>query len=93
MRISFRASTIVLAEGPATVAWRIEGTADASGRPALRSTLEGAVPLTCQRCLEISSGRSTSGRNVLLARDERELAVLDADSNAKWCWRERRWNH
>ena len=73
----------VLGEGPATIAWRIEGTADASGRPALSIELSGSVPLTCQRCLgdfEWPVGQRT---DVLLARDDRELAALDGDSDAE----------
>lgn len=73
----------VLAEGPATIAWRIEGTVDAAGRPALAIELAGAVPLTCQRCLEDFEWPIDQRTEVLLARDERELAVLDADNSAE----------
>ena len=73
----------LLAEGPATVAWRIEGTADTWGRPALSISLDGSVPVTCQRCLDDFEWPIDQRTELLLARDERELAVLDADSNSE----------
>ncbi|HEX6138680.1 MAG TPA: YceD family protein [Casimicrobiaceae bacterium] len=73
----------VLAEGPASIAWRIEGTADASGRPALDIELKGAVALTCQRCLGELAWPIDQRTEVLLAHDEREVATLDADSSAE----------
>jgi len=73
----------VLGEGRATIAWRIEGTADASGRPALSIELSGAVPLTCQRCLGDFEWPVDQRTSVLLARDDRELAALDGDSDAE----------
>jgi uncharacterized protein len=72
-----------LAEGPAAIAWRIEGIADASGRPALSIALKGAVTLTCQRCLADFEWPIDQRTEVLLARDEREMAALDAESNAE----------
>ena len=73
----------LLAEGPATIAWRIVGTTDDAGRPALSIELIGAVPFTCQRCLADFEWPLDQRTEVLLARDERELAVLDADSSAE----------
>lgn len=70
----------LLSEGPASIEWRMEGTADASGRPALRITLKGAVTLVCQRCLADFECPIDQTSEVLLARDEAELAALDADS-------------
>ena len=71
----------LLSDGPATVAWRIEGTADPSGRPALRIALQGSVTLACQRCLADFAWPIDQATEVLLARDESELATLDADSS------------
>ena len=71
----------LLSEGPAAIAWRIEGTADASGRAALRIALKGAVTLECQRCLGDFEWPIDQATDVLLARDEAELAALDADSS------------
>jgi uncharacterized protein len=73
----------LLGEGPATIAWRIEGAADAMGRPALTIGLNGAVTLTCQRCLADFEWPIDQRTEVLLARDEREMAALDAESSAE----------
>jgi len=73
--------TDLLSEGPAEIAWRIDGTADASGRPALRIALKGAVTLECQRCLGDFEWPIDQATDVLLARDETELAAFDADSS------------
>ena len=70
----------VLSDGPASVAWRIEGTSDPAGRPALRIVLTGSVMLECQRCLDDFAWDLDVATDLLLARDEAELAALDADS-------------
>lgn len=70
----------LLADGPASVAWRIEGTKDALGRPAVAVALLGSVSLTCQRCLADFAWPIEQRSEVLLARDELELAALDAGS-------------
>ena len=73
----------LLADGPASVAWRIEGTKDALGRPAVTVVLSGSVSLTCQRCLGDLDWPIEQRSEVLLARDERELAALDAGSESE----------
>jgi uncharacterized protein len=73
----------VLGEGPATVLWRIEGSEDAEGRPALEIEVSGAVSLTCQRCLDDFTWPIAQRTEVLLAHDERELAALDAQSSSE----------
>jgi len=73
----------LLSDGPAPIAWRIEGIADASGRLALRVALKGAVTLVCQRCLADFAWPIDQATEVLLARDEGELAALDADSSVE----------
>jgi uncharacterized protein len=65
--------------GAAEVAWRITGIADALGRPALEVSLDGSVPLVCQRCLRPFSWPVAQRTLLLLARDDRELAALDAE--------------
>jgi uncharacterized protein len=65
------------------IEWRIEGTTDSAGRLALAIDIQGAVPLTCQRCLEDFEYPIDQRTSVLLARDERELAALDGDSDAE----------
>ncbi len=68
-----------LAEGDAPIAWRIAGAADALGRPAIEVSLEGSVPLECQRCLRTFSWPVAQRTLLLLARDPRDLAQLDED--------------
>ena len=65
--------------GTSRVGWTITGTADAMGRPALEIGLNGVVPLECQRCLREYDGPVAQVTLLLLARDERELARLDAE--------------
>jgi len=65
--------------GPAQVSWRISGITDPSGRPALEVRIDGTVPLVCQRCLQPFAFPIAQQTTLLLARDERELEMLDAD--------------
>jgi uncharacterized protein len=67
--------------GPGSVAWRIEGMSDPAGRPALQIGLRGGVTLECQRCLDDFAWPVDVSTEVLLARNEAELATLDADSS------------
>jgi uncharacterized protein len=67
--------------GDSWVDWRITGSADAGGRPALEVSLRGAVPLTCQRCLRAFRWPVEQTTLLLLARDERELARLDGEDH------------
>jgi len=65
--------------GDAVISWRIVGTVDDTGRPALEIAVDGSVPLVCQRCLQTFDWPIAQRTRVLLARDERELARLDED--------------
>jgi uncharacterized protein len=65
--------------GDARIAWRIVGTVDGQGRPALEVGINGAVPLVCQRCLQSFSWTVAQRTLLLLARDEAELARIDAE--------------
>jgi uncharacterized protein len=67
--------------GSAKVAWRITGTGDPQNRPALDIELQGAVPLECQRCMQPFLWPVDQHTTLLLAHDERELVVLDADED------------
>ena len=69
-----------LMEGGAPVAWRISGSTDAVGRPALTIELEGELPLECQRCLGVYRWPLRQTTQVLVARDDAEMARLDNDS-------------
>lgn len=68
-----------LAEGtePVNVAWHIAGMRNDEGRPALALTLEGALPLTCQRCLGVFAWPLQQQTQVLVARNDAEMAALD----------------
>ena len=61
------------------VAWRITGSGDERGRPALDIELRGGVPLDCQRCMQSFVWPLEQHTTLLLARDERELGMLDAE--------------
>ena len=68
------------APGPGTVTWRIEGTSDELGRPAIAIDIEGAVPVTCQRCLSDFALPVERRTIAVLARSEKEADGLDASS-------------
>ena len=63
----------------ATIAWQIAGTHDALGRPMLAVTVEGNLPLVCQRCLQPFDAPIAQRSELLLARDDAELTRLDAE--------------
>lgn len=63
------------------VRWRIAGTTDAAGRPALAIRLIGDVPVTCQRCLAPLAFEVERETVTLLARSEQEADALDASSD------------
>lgn len=69
------------APGPGTVTWRIEGMADETGRPAIAIDIEGAVPVTCQRCLSDFPMPVDHRTVAVLARSEKEADELDASSD------------
>jgi uncharacterized protein len=69
------------APGPGTVTWRIEGTVDEIGRPAIAIDVEGAVPVTCQRCLSDFPLPVDHRTVAVLARSEKEADELDASSD------------
>jgi uncharacterized protein len=64
-------------DSASTLNYRIAGSADGSGHPALEIALTGAVSLTCQRCLRVFAWPVDQRTLLLLARDESELARLD----------------
>lgn len=72
-----RAAGRLAGDGVVPLVWRVEGTHDAAGRPALEIALEGGVPLECQGCLRVFTWPVRQRTLLLLARDERELARLD----------------
>lgn len=68
-------------DGAQELAYRITGTADPQGRPALEVALSGAVPLVCQRCLQSFLWPVEQSTLLLLARDEAEAERLDAEDH------------
>ena len=69
-----------LVEGEAPVRWRIAGTTDPLGRPALAMEIEGVLPLECQRCLGVYHWPVAQRTELLLAHSDAEMARLDNDS-------------
>jgi len=65
--------------GPVRIAWRIEGAHDPVQRPMLCVTIEGSLPLVCQRCLQPLALPIRQETRLLLAADEAELESLDAE--------------
>jgi len=63
----------------APIAWQISGARDALGRPMLAVTIEGNLPLVCQRCLQPFDAPVAQRSELLLARNDAELERLDAE--------------
>jgi len=67
--------------GEARIRWRIAGDHDAMQRPALAVTIEGMLPLVCQRCLQVFDVPIVQQTRLLLAHDAAELSRLDAEES------------
>jgi uncharacterized protein len=63
----------------APIAWQIAGARDTLDRPMLAVTVEGNLPLACQRCLQPFDAPIAQRSELLLARDDAELERLDAE--------------
>ncbi len=63
----------------APIAWHISGAHDALGRPMLSVSVEGKLPLVCQRCLQPFDAPIAQHSELLLARNDAELERLDAE--------------
>lgn len=70
-----------VAPGEGAVSWRIEGTADVAGRPAIAIAIEGQVPVTCQRCLADFALPVAHRTIAVLAKSEADADALDATSD------------
>jgi uncharacterized protein len=62
----------------APIDWKIVGGRDPAGRPTLTVTIEGSLPLVCQRCLQPFDLGIAQQTELLLARADAELGLLDA---------------
>ena len=63
------------------VAWRIVGTSDSAGRPAIAIDLDGEVPVICQRCLEPFLYPVAQHTIAVLAKNDADADSLDVDSD------------
>lgn len=77
------AESLAPGEDPVPIAWAIDGRASGEGRPALGLAITGSVPLVCQRCLGTIDWPVSQATEVLIARDEEELARLDDASESE----------
>jgi uncharacterized protein len=66
--------------GGGRIDWSIRGDADEQGRPAITVSIEGTVPLECQRCLGLLEQPVQQSTMLLLARNEADLLHLDEAS-------------
>ena len=76
-RLPRLADRVVPTEG--RVRWSVVGDRDAQDRPALTLTLDGSLSVICQRCLRPLVVPIMQQTELLLARNDAELARLDAD--------------
>ena len=65
--------------GEGRIRWSITGGRDEQGRPMLTLKLEGSLSVICQRCLRPLAVPVVQETELLLARNDAELARLDAD--------------
>jgi len=72
----------VLASDAGEIAYEIEGTRDARGRPGLRIRVRGTVPLRCQRCLELMGYDVSTDELLVLAASQAEIDAEPADVDA-----------
>ena len=70
----------VVAEPPAPIAYRIEFTRDAGGRPRVAGRVEGTLPLVCQRCLDGLGWRFEVRFESLVIGDERTEGTDEWDA-------------
>ena len=72
----------MLASDAGEVAYRIQGTSDEHGRPALKVRVEGTLQLRCQRCLEPLPFEVKAQDLLVLAATLSEIDAEPADANA-----------
>jgi len=75
-----RVADRLVPEAAAPIAWQIAGARDALGRPTLVVTIQGSLPVVCQRCLQPFDASIDQRSELLLARDSAELKRLDAEA-------------
>jgi uncharacterized protein len=72
----------MLASDAGEIAYRLQGTHDENGRPALRIRVEGSLQLSCQRCLEPLAFEVKVEDLVVLAATLNEIHAEPADVHA-----------
>jgi uncharacterized protein len=72
----------MLASDAGEVAYRLQGTRDERGRPALRLHVEGRLQLRCQRCLEPLALDVRADDLLVLAATLSEIHAEPADAHA-----------
>jgi len=72
----------MLASDAGEVAYRVQGTHDEQGRPALKVRVEGTLHLRCQRCLEPLRFEVEVEDLLVLAATLEEIHADPADANA-----------
>jgi uncharacterized protein len=72
----------MLASEKGEVRYRLRGTRDENGRPALQLQVEGTLQLRCQRCLEALAFEVKAQDLLVLAATLSEIHAEPADANA-----------
>src|SRR5438309_1963578 len=69
----------LLASDAGEVGYALQGTRDARGRPSLRLSVRGTLPLRCQRCLEPMPFKVQAEELLVLAATQAEIDAARAD--------------
>jgi DUF177 domain-containing protein len=80
MTLRARVADRLVPGAASVIAWQIAGARDGLGRPILAVSIEGTVPLICQRCLQPFEARLAQRSELLLAHDSAELQRLDSEA-------------
>src|SRR5258708_29597989 len=72
----------LLASDAGEVAYEVKGLRDARGRPSLRVSVRGTLPLRCQRCLETMRFELDEEKLLVLAATQAEIDADPADAQA-----------
>ncbi len=72
----------MLASDAGEIAYTVEGTRDERGRPGLRLSLQGALQLRCQRCLEAMPFAVRVDELLVLAATQAEIDAEPPDAHA-----------
>jgi uncharacterized protein len=72
----------MLASDAGEITYALEGTRDGRGRPGLRLSLQGALQLRCQRCLEAMPFAVQVDEVLVLAATQAEIDAEPPDAHA-----------